>query len=169
MAGAGSAARSVRRGPGGGYSGPVKSTDKFRRRAVLIALIVAGGTVTLGCSGGDVREPTAAAETPSRPTLVSPTEGQALMDDGAVLIDVRTPAEFAEARIDGAVLIDVSAADFDDRIAELDPSIPYVVYCRSGNRSAAAVDRMTALGLTEVYDMGGIIDWVDLGYPVVTG
>jgi rhodanese-related sulfurtransferase len=101
--------------------------------------------------------------------LVSPEEGQALLEEGAVLIDVRTPQEFAEGHIEGAVLVDVSDPGFDEAIAELPTDGTYVVYCRSGNRSAAATARMAELGFVELYDMGGIIDWVEAGLPVVTG
>jgi phage shock protein E len=73
-----------------------------------------------------------------------------------VILDVRTPAEFASGHLDGAINIDVQAADFDARVSELDPNADYVVYCRSGNRSAAAIDRMADLGFTSLVDGGGV-------------
>ena len=73
---------------------------------------------------------------------------------GAVVIDVRTPQEFAEGHLDGAVNIDVNSADFAARIRALDPGARYLVYCRSGNRSAQAVERMKAAGFTSVTDLG---------------
>jgi phage shock protein E len=48
-------------------------------------------------------------------------------------------------------------------------TIGYVVYCRSGNRSAAAAATMAEMGFVEVYDLGGIIDWHAGGLPVVSG
>jgi len=74
--------------------------------------------------------------------------------DGATVIDVRTPAEYQAGNIDGALTIDVQAADFADRIGELPKDDTYVVYCRSGNRSAAAIDIMTDLGFTSLIDGG---------------
>lgn len=80
--------------------------------------------------------------------------------DGAVLVDVRTPPEFAEGRIAGAVNIDIYGTDFMDEVGKLDKSAPTFVYCRSGNRSGTAVRAMQQMGFTEVYNLErGIIDW----------
>lgn len=76
----------------------------------------------------------------------------------AVVIDVRTPVEYAAGHLDGAVNIDVQAADFDSRIAALPASGDYVVYCRSGNRSASAAARMGKLGYAGVTDAGSMSD-----------
>lgn len=84
------------------------------------------------------------------------------------VIDVRTPAEFAAEHVDGAVNLDVQAADFAAQVAALDPAGTYLVYCRSGNRSAAAAATMTSAGLT-VTDGGGLTDMKDAGYPFVGG
>jgi rhodanese-related sulfurtransferase len=88
--------------------------------------------------------------------------------DGAVpsdrvVIDVRTPDEFAAGHVDGALLIDISAPDFQARIADLDPSGSYLVYCRSGNRSAQAVATMRDAGL-DVEDGGGLGDMEAAGW-----
>ncbi len=83
------------------------------------------------------------------------------------IIDVRTPGEFAQARIVGAVNIDVNAPDFGDRIAELDVDEPYLVYCRSGNRSAQAAEQMEAIGIKDIADAGGLeTDLAPAGAPV---
>lgn len=78
------------------------------------------------------------------------------LDDSTVIIDVRTPDEFASGHLDGAVNIDVQSAEFDARVGQLDPESSYVVYCRSGNRSTQAIDRMTALGFTTLINGGSI-------------
>ncbi len=145
-----------------------------RRRwmlSLLIVPMVAGLGVLSACSGSDsgVGQPAAAESATATLARVSPTEGQALLDAGALLIDVRTPQEYQQVRLDEAALIDVSAADFDARISELDRNAAYVIYCRTGNRSAVAADRMAKLGFTEVYDMGGIDVWMNEGRPVVSG
>ena len=75
-----------------------------------------------------------------------------------VVIDVRTSAEFAEGHLDGAVNIDVQGADFDALVSELPTDGDYVVYCRSGNRSAAAIERMKGLGFTNLVNAGGLND-----------
>jgi phage shock protein E len=78
--------------------------------------------------------------------------------DDVTIIDVRTPGEYASGHLADAVLIDIQAPDFEQRIAELDRDGAYVVYCRTGNRSAQAAARMDELGFTEVYDAGGFAD-----------
>lgn len=99
-------------------------------------------------------------------------EGQAMMASlgaGLTVIDVRTPEEFAAGHVDGAINIDVEGGGFSAAISSLDPAAPYIVYCRSGRRSAIAADAMIAAGFTEVHDMGAIDGWVAAGLPVVTG
>jgi rhodanese-related sulfurtransferase len=80
--------------------------------------------------------------------------------DDAVLLDVRTPAEFEQARIPGATNIDIAGPSFPDLIEELDRKKAYFVYCRSGNRSTTACRFMSQLGFDRVYNLAnGIIDW----------
>ena len=77
----------------------------------------------------------------------------------AVLVDVRTPEEFAEGYIAGAVLLPVD--EIKDRLNELpsDPETPIVLYCRSGRRSALAAEMLIEAGYRLVYDLGGILSW----------
>jgi len=82
------------------------------------------------------------------------------------LIDVRTPAEFNESHVVGAVNIDVQNADFGERIAELEVEEPYLVYCRSGNRSARAAEQMESAGIKDIADAGGLADLASAGAPV---
>lgn len=76
--------------------------------------------------------------------------------DRPIILDVRTPEEFAAGHLDGAVLVDIKDPSFDEKLSSLDPSVPYVVYCRSGNRSAQAVERMKAAGFTDLTDLGSL-------------
>lgn len=142
-------------------------------RAVLLLAVAA---LVFAACGGDSDEATAGAEpsgTTPGVTVVSPADAQAVIEAGdprLVVLDVRTPGEFAEARLDDAILIDINEPDFADRVAELDRDAQYVLYCRSGNRSAAAREVMDDLGFAEVYDVdGGIVAWQAAGLPVVTG
>jgi rhodanese-related sulfurtransferase len=102
--------------------------------------------------------------------LVSPAEAAQVIDDdpaGLVVLDIRTPEEFNEARLADAVNIDFYAPDFADQLDGLDKGDPYVMYCRSGNRSSEAVETMKDLGFVEVYEVdGGIVNWYDEGFPV---
>ena len=82
------------------------------------------------------------------------------------VIDVRTPAEFDAGHVVGALNIDVNGPEFGDRIAELDADEPYLVYCRSGNRSATAASQMEDAGFKDIADAGGLADLARAGAPV---
>ena len=78
----------------------------------------------------------------------------------SIVLDVRTPKEIAAGAIPNHVAIDVSAPDFKERVAKLDPSNTYLVYCRSGMRSAKACRIMSKLGFQSLYNFkGGITAW----------
>jgi rhodanese-related sulfurtransferase len=84
-----------------------------------------------------------------------------------VVIDVRTPAEFAEGHIYRAVNIDVNSVTFKDEISSLDKDFTIIVYCQSGVRSTKARQIMEELGFKYVINMtGGYGAWVDAGLPV---
>ena len=82
-------------------------------------------------------------------------------ENKAIVIDVRTPDEWKEGVIDGATLfIDYKGNAFEQKIANLDKSKTYIVYCRSGGRSAGASDLMAKNGFNKVINMeGGIMAW----------
>lgn len=80
-------------------------------------------------------------------------------DDGHVVVDVRTPQEYAAGHIPGAINVPNETIG-----AQLPPELPDVdqiilVYCRSGRRSKEAAAKLFALGYANVYEFGGIIDW----------
>ncbi|HUV17103.1 MAG TPA: rhodanese-like domain-containing protein [Ilumatobacteraceae bacterium] len=116
--------------------------------------------------------PDAAAEI-SGISTISVDDAAAITDnppDDLVVLDVRTPEEFAEGHLEGAVLVDFYAADFAEQLAALDTDVPYLVYCRSGNRSGQALGVMEQLGFASAVDVdGGIVAWADAGLPVTTG
>ncbi|NMM24718.1 MAG: rhodanese-like domain-containing protein [Phycicoccus sp.] len=61
-------------------------------------------------------------------------------------------------------------SDFATRVAALDKTATYAVYCRSGNRSGTALQQMSAAGFTHVYDLaGGIGAWQNMGGPMTLG
>lgn len=86
---------------------------------------------------------------------------EAIQDKGVVLIDVRTPEEFAQGAIEGAKNIDFfNQQNFIKQISSLDKSEPVYVYCRSGNRSMKAARQLISLGFEKVYDLaGGYMAW----------
>ena len=83
-----------------------------------------------------------------------------------IILDVRTPEEFADKHIPGAINIPNETIGTDE-IPELpDKDQLILVYCRSGNRSKQASEKLAALGYTNIVDFGGINDWPG---EIVTG
>ncbi len=94
----------------------------------------------------------------------------ALAAPGTVVLDVRTPAEFAAGHLPNAKNMDIEGADFAQQLATLDPNGTYAVYCRSDRRSGLALDQMTSAGFAQAFDLaGGIVAWEQNGGQVVTG
>ncbi|WP_233624545.1 rhodanese-like domain-containing protein [Actinoplanes sp. ATCC 53533] len=87
--------------------------------------------------------------------------------DGAVVIDVREPAEYAAGHVDGAVLIPVG--DVVARAGELPRGVPVYVICASGNRSLAAADYLVRVGIDARSVAGGTAAWLRAGHPVTRG
>ncbi len=127
----------------------------------LLGLLVVLATLVAACSSGS---DTATIE------LAAPEEAAQVIEadpSGLVVLDIRTPEEFAEARLADAINVDFYDADFADQLDALDKDVPYVMYCRTGNRSSDAVKTMKELGFVEVWEIdGGIVNWYELGYPV---
>jgi rhodanese-related sulfurtransferase len=91
-----------------------------------------------------------------------------ITESGVVILDVRTPGEFAEGYIEGARMIDFQGGSFETEIASLDKNATYAVYCRSGNRSGQAVKIMQDAGFLNLFNLeGGVIDWANQGMPLV--
>jgi rhodanese-related sulfurtransferase len=79
-----------------------------------------------------------------------------MVAEGAALIDVRGPDEYRAGHLPGA--INVPLADLASSIKQLDPSVPVVVYCASGGRSARASAELRAAGYV-VHDLGAMSRW----------
>jgi len=148
-----------------GILGAMNSTTSSARVVTLLTLLMATivALTLTGCSTDTAPEEIAFDGTHvSASTFAAATE-----IEGVTVIDVRTPEEFASGHLPGAVNLDIQAADFTDQVNALDPADEYAVYCRSGNRSAAAIDLMTQAGVTNTIGLtGGIGAWVG---DVVTG
>lgn len=86
----------------------------------------------------------------------------------AIVVDVRTAPEVADGKIPGAINIDYNSADFDKKIASLDKSKPYYLYCKAGTRSSKAATKMKASGFTNIINLeGGYQSWVENGFKTV--
>ena len=91
---------------------------------------------------------------------ITPADAIRLLDAGrAVAVDVREPDEFAVGHIPGAKLLPLGSVLA--RAAEVLPEkdAPWLIYCRTGRRSADAVQKLESLGYTNLYDLGGILSW----------
>lgn len=89
-------------------------------------------------------------------------------DKSNILLDVRTPQEYAEGHLANSINLDYQSSAFQEEIAKLDKSKSYLVYCRSGKRSAAAMEMMEKAGFKKVTNLdGGIMSWESNGFEVV--
>jgi rhodanese-related sulfurtransferase len=145
---------------------------KLRYSGILVILLLAisGFVSVVGC-GEKI-----ATETPDLTGQiiqdVTVEEAYALIqqnqgDPTFIIIDVRTPEEFAEGHIEGAINIDFRSENFGGQIDELNRNNKYLIYCRSGNRSRGALEVMVEMDFKEVYHLSaGIIKWIDEKYPI---
>jgi len=94
-------------------------------------------------------------------TQISQDEARKMMeqDDGHVIVDVRRPDEFAAGHIPGAICIpnENIGSEQPEELPDLDQVI--LIYCRSGNRSKKAAQKLFDMGYTNIYEFGGINDW----------
>ncbi|MEO6144804.1 MAG: rhodanese-like domain-containing protein [Dermatophilaceae bacterium] len=140
----------------------------WSRPIAAAALTVAALTGISACSPS---EPTGSSATQATGQHLAASDfSAALSQPGTIVLDVRTPAEFASGHLPQAKNIDIEGPDFATQIAALDKSAKYAVYCRSGNRSGTALEQMAAAGFTHAFDLAdGIVAWQGMGGPIVTG
>ena len=126
---------------------------------VLSVLLVTGVGLTGGCVQAQIIED------------ITPQEAFTLIQENQnnpdfVIIDVRTPQEFADGYIENAINLDFHSETFRDELNNLDKNKTFLVYCRSGVRSGNALDIMAELNFREAYNiLGGINAWKAEGLP----
>ena len=86
------------------------------------------------------------------------TESKISMENNAVLLDVRTPEEHKSGYLKGAVLLPL--AELESKISSKVPgkNTPIYIYCRSGRRAGTAVEKLKAMGYTDLHNLGGLKD-----------
>ncbi|PRQ12068.1 rhodanese-like domain-containing protein [Corynebacterium sp. 13CS0277] len=141
--------------------------------SLLRRILVAAGALTIASTlpacGSDSNTPTTEhTSAPSGAGDSGATTPESFAD--AVVLDVRTPEEFATGHLSGAENISFNSPEFLSRVDSLDRDATYVIYCRSGNRAGQAVKKMQTLGFERVYNLGSVAQASDAtGIPVTTG
>lgn len=106
----------------------------------------------------------------AEPADVTVDKAAALLASGEAIIvlDVRTPEEFAGGHLKDAVNVDFNGGDFEAELAKLDPSKPYLVHCAAGGRSGKSMELFKKLKFARIYHLAdGYNGWIDAGKPVV--
>ncbi|MEM7702653.1 MAG: rhodanese-like domain-containing protein [Pseudomonadota bacterium] len=153
-----------------------------------IALLVPLAITVSACSGESKKDsdpsvlpgmPTLAAaeRAPSRTASETAAFRNVSVDDASAMIshkadlivlDVRTPEEFAQGHIEGAVNLNARSESFIEDLAKLDKDSAYLVHCRSGRRSAKAVAAMQEAEFKDVAHLdAGMLGWNEAGKPLV--
>ncbi len=103
---------------------------------------------------------------------LSARQAKLLIDENSdnskfVILDVRTPREFAQGHLAGALLLDFRDPKFQSGLKRLDRSKSYLIYCRSGNRSGQTLKLIDGMGFQRIYHLkNGIIEWQREGLPL---
>ena len=124
----------------------------MKKMIVLMILFLMSLLLLAGCG---------ARQEKSAYRQVTMEEAAAMMreESGYIILDVRTAEEYSEKHIPGAINIPNETIGADD-IPELpDKDQLILIYCRSGNRSKQAADKLVKLGYTNIVEFGGINDW----------
>jgi len=101
-------------------------------------------------------------------TEICPTKTQALIKNGALLIDVREKDEVAQLAYDVPNIINIPLSIFEEHYTEIPKDREVVMVCKSGGRSARASERLKELGFTTITDLeGGITNWNSENKPTV--
>ena len=127
-----------------------KSSNIWR---LIVALLAGFSLVSLAACAGDSGS----------------TESTTLKDAMSILIDVRSPEEFAAGHLEGAINLDYEGGTLEAELGSLNQDADYIVYCQSGRRSALATTLMKDAGFTEVTDLGGIdAAAISIDLPIIT-
>lgn len=142
-------------------------------KIAILAVLVTAAVVVIARGTDDCGDNCSVAAVAPAPAVydVSPAEASALVEakrgmPGFTILDIRTPAEFAEEHIEGASNFDYYSESFRQQVAGLDRNGTYLVYCRTGRRSSLAMPVFADLGFARVYHLaGGIAAWKSQGLP----
>ena len=138
------------------------SLKSFMVLALSVSLVI-GVSLTSGCVGD---ETTTIEDITTQEAFTLIQDNQNNPD--FVIIDVRTPDEFAGEHIENVTNIDFYSETFRDKLNNLDKNKTYLIYCKVGDRSGSALDIMAELNFKKAYNiLGGINQWKTEGLPTV--
>ena len=130
---------------------------------VLLATVAACSSKTDAPTNNSDKAAAPAKSSEPLPDRDSALAHRLVEQENGVLLDVRTPIEFAERHLDGAQ--NISHDELGSRLDEVekmtggDKTRPIVLYCRSGNRAGQAKKVLTEAGYERVTNLGGLDDW----------
>ena len=131
---------------------------KMNKKVRLILLTAFVLLLTACSSGGQIMD---GEDMVRSYTMISQDQAKEMMEkeDGHIIVDVRRMDEFETGHIPGAICIpnESIGTEQPEELPDLNQVI--LVYCRSGNRSKQAAQKLSDMGYTNVYEFGGIIDW----------
>ncbi len=128
-------------------------------KRILIVMILSFSLVFSGCLSSSDQENVLTEESVESVVTVDGLEAKKLVEEGAILVDVRTKEEYDTKHIDGAIRITLDDLEvLAERTLE-DKEQKIIVYCRSGRRSGVAADKLKELGYKQIYDLGAMSSW----------
>jgi rhodanese-related sulfurtransferase len=162
-----------------------RTPDNVPMKAHLLPVVAASFLLALSPKlraderDGKLKEPSSAGKAAANASAKAPAKGGAknvtpdevekllTQDPKPIVLDVRTPEEFADGHIAGATNVDAHDPDFAKKVAQLDHKRPVIVHCAAGGRSSRMLPAVTAQKFPEVYHMNkGFSAWSGAGKPV---
>jgi phage shock protein E len=136
----------------------------MKRFGAVFGLLMVFALVLTGCASAPAAEKT--IDVNNLPETVDAATLKAVQNDpNVVILDVREQSEYDAGHIAGVKLIPLG--QLPNRVDEVPKDQPVIVTCRTGNRSAQAVQFLRDQGYTNIHNMaGGIVAWQNAGYPV---
>ncbi len=142
------------------YNSSLGATLRRPSVQIGIVLVVAVIIFLIATMGGE-------KATGNLPAFVGVDEAYQMYEEGTFVLDVRTPEEWNEFHAPNTTLIPLD--ELASRVNELPKDQPIVVVCRSGNRSQTGRDILLQAGFNATSMNGGLSQWRDSGFPVVSG
>lgn len=129
---------------------------RLTKGSILLALVLSASFILYGCSSATVDAPKKETY-----TQISQETAKEMMEqeDDYVIVDVRRQDEYDAGHIPGAILIPNESIGCDPPEALPDYGQIILIYCRTGNRSKQAAEKLAAMGYRNIYEFGGITTW----------